>query len=227
MNFIRDALEWLTDPAHWVGNNGIALRIAEHVGISLLSVAIAALLMIPLGVLIGHTRRGTVVAGLATGMLRSVPTLGVITLVGIFVGVGLNAPVIALVILAAPSLLTASYAGVLAVDHATVNAMRAMGVSEGRLITTVELPLAFPTIVGGLRSAILQVSATATLAAYIANYGLGRYIFAGLKSQNYELMLVGALLVIAITLIFDGLMALIHKQATALIQRAAPNGDEQ
>ena len=125
----------------------------------------------------------------------------------------MQAPLIALVILAAPSLLTATYAGFNALNPNTISAMRAMGMSEGAIICKVEFPLALPVILGGARSALLQVAATATLAAYVADLGLGRYIFLGLKSRQYFLMLGGALLVIALTLTLDLFTAWLQRKA--------------
>lgn len=144
------------------------------------------------------------------GAARAVPTLGLLTLLGLALGIGLLAPGIALVVLAIPPLLAGAYAGVASVDANTVKAARAMGMTESQIIFRVELPLAAPVVIGGVRSAVMQVIATATLAAYTADAGLGRYIFAGLKTRDYGEMIGGALLVIALALLVEALFGLRH-----------------
>lgn len=203
MNF----LSWLTDPTHWVGATGIPTRIGQHLAITVIVVLIAAVIALPTGVLIGHTRRGAGIVGAVTGAARAIPTLGLLTLLALVMGIGLKAPLIALVVLAIPSLLAGAYAGVQAIDRTTTSAAKATGMSPFQVITRVEIPLALPVIVGGLRAATLQVVATATLAAYTADFGLGRYLFAGLKSHDYPQMLAGALLVAVLALILEIVLA--------------------
>lgn len=207
MNLFADALGWLADPANWTGPGSIPVRLGQHLAVTAVVVLLAALIAVPAGVLIGHTRRGAGVVGAVTGALRAVPTLGLLTLFGLALGIGLTAPVLALIILAVPSLLAGSYSGVLAVDRSVALAAKAIGMSAPQVIATVELPLALPLIVGGLRAATLQVVATATLAAYISDTGLGRYLFAGLKSRDYPQMLGGALLVIAVAVVLELVLA--------------------
>lgn len=149
------------------------------------------------------------------GAARAVPTLGLLTLLGLALGIGLLAPGIALVVLAIPPLLAGAYAGVASVDANTVKAARAMGMTESQIIFRVELPLAAPVVIGGVRSAVMQVIATATLAAYTADAGLGRYIFAGLKTRDYGEMIGGALLVIVLALLVEALFGLRHLVAGA------------
>ena len=126
-----------------------------------------------------------------------------LTLAGLLFGIGLVAPMIALVLLAFPSVLAGAYAGVEAIDRQTIDAARAVGHSEWQILARVESPLGLPLLLGGLRSAVLQVVATATLAAYVGAGGLGRYLFLGLKTQNYSLMLAASLLVVVIALVLD------------------------
>nr|WP_231598944.1 ABC transporter permease subunit [Corynebacterium occultum] len=203
-------MNWFTDPANWSGAGAIPTRMVEHLLISLVVVLIAAALALPLGVWIGHQRRGGGVVTALAGAARAVPTLGLLTLLGLALGIGLLAPGIALVVLAIPPLLAGAYAGVAAVDGQTVKAARAMGMKESQLIFQVELPLAAPVVIGGVRSAVIQVIATATLAAYTADAGLGRFIFAGLKTRDYGEMIGGALLVIALALLVEALFSLAH-----------------
>lgn len=220
MNLLLEALAWLVDPANWVGPDTIPTRIAQHLAITAAAIALAAALALPAGLLIGHTRRGAGVVGAVTGAARAVPTLGLLTLFGLALGIGVQAPLLALVVLAIPSLLGGTYAGVQAVDQATSQAASAIGMNPVQVLLRVELPLASPIIIGGLRAATLQVVATATLAAYTADLGLGRYLFAGLKSRDYPEMLGGALLVTALALLLETILG--GCQRLAATRLAAP-----
>lgn len=216
MNFIADAFTFILDPANWAGPLGVAARLIQHLGITALSVLIAALVAVPLGLAIGHTGRGRAAVIAVTGAARALPTFGVLTLfvlIGIQFGAGLSLPpvIVVLVILAIPPLLAGAYAGVEAVDRMTIDAARAQGMTELQILTRVELPLALPLLVGGLRSATLQVVATATIAAYVAQGGLGRYLIEGIQSRDYTRAVVGAVLVAALALLLDGLLAAVHK----------------
>jgi osmoprotectant transport system permease protein len=204
MNLFLDAIAWLTDPANWTGAGSIPQRIVEHLWISAVVLVIAAAIALPVGGAVGHTGRGREPAVMVSGGLRALPTLGVLTLFALWLGIGLRAPVIALVILAIPPLLAGAYAGFESVDRRTIDAARAMGMRELQIVGKVELPLSMPIVVGGIRSATLQIIATATLAAYVADFGLGRFIFAGLKTRDYGEMLGGSLLVIILALLVDG-----------------------
>jgi len=170
---------------------------------------------------LGHTGRGKNLAVSVSGGLRALPTLGALTLFGLWLGIGLAAPIIALVILAIPPLLAGAYAGFESVDRRTIDAARAMGMREGQIVGKVELPLGMPIVVGGIRSATLQIIATATLAAYIADEGLGRFIFEGLKTRNYAEMLGGSILVIILALVVDGCFALTQRLVVPAGVRAA------
>lgn len=219
MNLFIEAFAWLTDPMHWSGANGIPLRMLQHIGITFLAVFISAIIAVPAGVLIGHTGRGAGIVGGLAGAARALPTLGVLTLLGLWLGIGLTAPLLALIVLAIPSLLAGAYAGMQSVAPAVPAAARAIGFSPSQVIWRAELPLALPVMIGGLRAATLQVVSTATLAAYTANLGLGRFLFAGLKSRDYAQMLAGALLVIALTIALDLILAAWQRAATAKYTR--------
>lgn len=214
MNLFVEAWAWLADPAHWAGSGGIPVRVLQHLGVTLLAVFAAGLLAVPAGVLIGHTRRGAGIIGGLAGAARALPTLGLLTLLGLWLGIGLAAPVIALIVLAIPSLLAGAYAGVQAVDPAVPEAARAIGFSPAQVVLRAELPLALPVLIGGVRAATLQVVSTTTLAAYTADLGLGRYLFAGLKSRDYPQMLAGALLVVALTLTLELVLAAVQRALT-------------
>ncbi|KRB72757.1 ABC transporter permease [Nocardioides sp. Root190] len=220
MSLFGDAIAWIGDGSHWGGPGGIDARLLQHLWITFAAVLVAAVLALPLGIVIGHTGRGRLlVVGLA-GAVRAVPTLGLLTLLGLWLGIGIEAPLLALVTLGFPSLLAGAYAGIEAADRGAVDAARAIGMSEWQLVTRVEIPLGADVILGGLRAATLQIVATATLVAYISDNGLGRYLFAGLKTRDYPQMLAGAILV--------ALLALLLDLALGSLQRASrrpPRGD--
>lgn len=213
MNLFVDALAWLVDPAHL---GAIGRRVTEHLLFTLAVVAASAVLALPTGILIGHTRRGAVAMPLLTSAARALPTLGLLTLVGLWLGIGVQAPFLALLVLALPPMLAGAYAGVGGADPVTVDAARALGLSERQVLTQVELPAAAPLIVEGVRSTTLQVVATATLAAYTADVGLGRFLFAGLKTRDYAQMLAGAVLVVVLALLLDLLLVLLKRGAIRL-----------
>jgi osmoprotectant transport system permease protein len=208
-----DTAAWLTDGAHWVGTDGIPHRLLEHVGYSVLTVALSALVAVPLGLWIGHTGRLRGVAVAATGALRALPTLGLLTWFVLIAGIGLTAPTAALVILAIPPLLAGTYSGLESLDRQTIDAGRAVGFTEWQVLRKVEIPLALPLLVGGFRSAALQVISTATVAAYIGLGGLGRFLIDGQAYRDYPQMVGGSVLVIALALTVDGLFVVAQRFA--------------
>lgn len=204
MSVAGETLAWLTDEAHWAGGDGIPHRLAEHVGYSALTVVVAALVAVPLGLWIGHTGRWQRLAVGTSGALRALPTLGLLTWFALLLGIGLTAPILALVILAVPPLLAATYSGIESVERHTIDAARGMGFTEWQVLSKVEIPLALPLLVGGFRSATLQVIATATVAAFVGLGGLGRYVIDGQAFRDYPQMVGGSLLVTALALVADG-----------------------
>ncbi|MCR4513395.1 ABC transporter permease [Aeromicrobium sp. 50.2.37] len=207
MSIVTDAASWLSDGANWSGEGGIPNRVLEHVGYTSLTIAVAAAVAVPLGLYIGHTGRLRGLAIGVTGALRALPTLGVLTMFTLLLGIGLGAPTLALVILAVPPLLAGVYSGVESVDPQTVDAARAQGMTEWQILTKVEVPLGLPLVVGGFRAATLQVVATATVAAYVSLGGLGRYIFDGQAVRDYPQMVGGSVVVVVLALLLDGLFA--------------------
>ena len=221
MSILLDALAWLASPANWMGGSGILARSTEHLGLTILIVGLATLVALPLGTWIGHTGRGRWLVS-ATGAARAVPTLGVLTLAGLWLGIGLAAPTLALLVLAIPPLLSATYSGIASTPRATVDAARAIGLTEPQVLAQVEAPHAAGLVAAGVRSATLQVIATATLAAYTANYGLGRFLYAGLKTRDYAQMIGGAIVVVALALAMDAILAL---AARRLRERTQPDAE--
>ncbi|HUE33055.1 MAG TPA: ABC transporter permease [Mycobacterium sp.] len=208
MNFLEQALSYLLTIANWTGPVGLAARILEHLEYTAIAVGASALIAIPVGAIIGHTGRGTLLVVGAVNGLRALPTLGVLLLGVLMFGLGLGPPLVALMLLGVPSLLAGTYAGIANVEPTVVDAARAMGMTETQVLLRVEVPNAMPLILGGMRSATLQVVATATVATYASLGGLGRYLIDGIKEREFQLALVGALTVAALALILDGLLAL-------------------
>lgn len=211
MNLLWD---WLSDPANWDGPYGIPVRVVEHLGYSAVTLVLAALIGIPLGLWIGHTGRGRVlVVNLVNGM-RSVPTLGLLFVAVLVVGPLLGGDIaflvpsiFVLVVLAVPPILAGAYAGVEGVDPGARDAARGMGMRPAEVLVRVEVPCAMPLIFSGLRSAALQVVATATLAASVSLGGLGRFLIDGQAYRDYGQMAGGALLVAALAMLVDLLFA--------------------
>lgn len=208
MNFLQQALAYIFAAGNWPGRSGLGNRILEHLQYTGVAVAVAALIAIPLGLAIGHTRRGSFLVVTAVNSLRALPTLGVLLLGVLLWGLGLLPPTVALTLLGVPPLLAGTYAGIANVDPTVVDAARAMGMTERRVLTRVEIPIALPLILGGLRTATLQIVATATVAAYASLGGLGRYLIDGIKVRQFYLALVGALMVTVLALLLDGLLAI-------------------
>ena len=213
MSILDDTIDWFADGSNWTGDDGVPMRTLEHLGYSALTVGLAAAVAIPVGLWIGHTGRLRGLAVALTGAMRALPTLGLLTWFVLISGIGLTAPILALVILAIPPLLAGAYSGLEAVDRQTIDAARAMGMTEWQILTRVEIPLAVPLLVGGVRSAVLQVVATATVAAYVGLGGLGRFIIDGQALSDYPEMVAGSVLVIVLALALDAVFVGFQKIA--------------
>lgn len=217
---IVDVFGWLADGAHWTGMNGIPHRLLEHLGYSVGGLVIAALIGIPLGLYVGHTGKGTFAVAGTANALRALPSLGLLIAVVMVLqprlggNIALLLPcLIVLVVLAVPAVLTATYAGVRGVDPEARDAAYGMGMTGREVLLEVELPCAVPLIMSGLRSAMLQLIATAMIAAYVSLGGLGRYIIDGQAVRDYPQMLAGAiltaLLALAVELVLAGVQRLV------------------
>ena len=213
---------WLFDPANWTGSGGIPARLVEHLGYVALAMIIALVIALPVGAWVGHTGRGGFLVVGSANALRALPTLGVLILLVTPFGLSIIGPLIALVVLAVPPLLAGTYAGVRNVDPAVVDAARGMGMRGGEVLWRVELPNALPLIIGGVRSAVLQVISTATIAAYVGLGGLGRYIFDGLAQRDFPQMIGGSLLVALLAIVVDLLLAALQKVIVSPGLQAAP-----
>lgn len=211
MSVFAQLFEFLADPLNWSGERSIPTRIIEHLWYTALSLAIAAAIALPVGLLIGHTGRGAFFAINIGNAARSFPSLGVLTLLVLLAGLGITPVLVALVALGVPPIIASTYAGVRGVDPATIDAARGMGMTERGIVSRVELPIAFPLILSGLRSAALQIVATATIAAFVALGGLGRYVIDGLAVRDFAEMLAGAVLVALLAIVIDILFAVIGR----------------
>lgn len=199
---------WLTwdDPV-----GGPLQRLQEHLTYTGLGVLLACAVGLPLGIALGHLHRGGALAINVSNIGRAVPTLGVVILFAVSpVGAGTLGISLALALFALPPVLTNAYVGMSEVDPEAVEAARGMGMGTGEVVRRVELPLAFPLIAAGVRSAVLQVLATAVLAAAVGGGGFGRYLIDGLSSQDYPQLKAGAVLVAGLALVVELVLALVQ-----------------
>ena len=203
MNVVNGVLTWLTDPVHWSGPDGIPVRTLQHLYYSLLATAIAAAIALPIGVFIGHTGRGALFAVNLTNLGRAIPSLGIIILMFTLVGFGITPVLVALTALAVPPIVTNSYIGVRSVDRDVREAAEGMGMRGRQVLWRVELPVAMPLIMAGIRTSTVQVVATATLAAYVGLGGLGRYLIDGFSQRDLPQVVGGAILVAVLALLIE------------------------
>lgn len=208
-----EAAAWLADPTHWTGTAGVPNRLLEHVWMSVGAVALAALVALPLGLALGRRRRGAALALNLSNVGRAVPSLAILALaqqaigLGGWPGFGARPALIALVALAVPPMVTNTYVGVRSVPADVREAARGLGMTSRQVLARVELPLAAPVVMAGLRTAAVQVVATATLAALTAWGGLGRFIVDGFGQQDRAQIVVGALLVAALAVATEAALA--------------------
>ncbi|MGW3145400.1 ABC transporter permease [Streptomyces sp. NPDC001177] len=200
MNVLNFIHAFFSDGSHWQGYDGIPTRVTEHIQYSLEALALAAVIGLPVGLVTGHYGRGGNALALIATAGRALPTFGLLVLVVTWLGFGIEIVMIPLVVLAVPPILVTTYEAMRSVDPSPVDAARGMGMQESRILFQVELPVALPLILGGLRSAAIQIVSTATIAAYVSLGGLGRYIIDGLYQKNYEKVVGGATLVAAMAL---------------------------
>jgi osmoprotectant transport system permease protein len=219
---INRIFAWLADGAHWQGDDGILRRIVEHLEYSLSALVIAALIAIPLGLYIGHTGRGRFLVVSAVGAARAIPSLGLLYLSFFWLAPRLSGEIaflapagLVLVVLAIPPILSGAYAGVEGVEPAARDAAVGMGMRGTEVMRHVELPCALPLILSGMRSAMLQVIATATIAAVLSLGGLGRFLIDGLASQDFPQTASGAVLVAILALVMDMGLALVQRRVVS------------
>jgi osmoprotectant transport system permease protein len=204
-------IDWLVDASHWRGTDGVPARVGEHLYYVSLAVLVAAAIAVPLGLFVGHTGRGSVlVVGLSNAM-RALPTLGLVTILVLAMGLGEWPALIGLIVLAVPAILSGAYAGMQDVDRGVIDAARGMGMTGWQRLWRVEVPNALPLIIGGLRGAVLQAVATAAVAAFVGLGGLGRILLDGLKVRDYSKMLAAAVLIAVLAVLLDLLLAAVQR----------------
>jgi osmoprotectant transport system permease protein len=222
VNPLADVVDWFTDPAHWQGSGGIPTRLVEHLGLTAAALGLACALAVPLALWLGHLGRGGPLAVNLANIGRAVPTFAVLVLLAIGpLGFGPQATIAALVLFAVPPILTNGYVGMREVDRDVVEAARAVGLSPLQVVRTVELPLAVPLLLNGIRLAAVQVVATATIAALVAGGGLGNIILLGFGTQDQAAVVAGALLVAAFALATELLFAALRRVLDPLARRRA------
>jgi osmoprotectant transport system permease protein len=198
---------WYTDRAHWRGADGLPHRLGQHVSICAIALGAACVVAIPVGVVLGHVGRGGLVALNVANVGRAIPSLAILVVAVPLVGIGEKPAYLALFALAVPPILTNTYVGMRQVDPEVRDAARGMGMTGSQMVTRVELRLALPLILAGLRTSTFQVIATATLAAEVAAGGLGRYIVDGLATRDDTQVFAGALTVVVLALVVEGIFA--------------------
>jgi osmoprotectant transport system permease protein len=214
MGWLTGALSWLLDPANWSGSGGVWARLVEHLGLTAASLGLACSVALPVALWLGHVGRGGALAINVSNVGRAVPTFALLALFSLGpppLGRSTFSIVLALTLFAIPPIITNTYVGIRGVDREVVEAATGMGMSGLQVLRRVELPLAVPLLMNGVRIAAVQIVATATIAALVAGGGLGRIITSGFTRQNQDQVVAGALLV--------GLLALVVELAFEYLQR--------
>jgi osmoprotectant transport system permease protein len=233
MELIGEVIAWLTDPAQWTGRDAIPVRMVEHVAMSGVSLLIGLAIALPLGLAIGHTRRWTGAVVAITNVGRAVPSVGILGLAYVVTlplvaaldlrNIGTPATVIALIALAVPPIVVNAYTGIRDVDPDIVEAARGMGMSGRQVLRRVEIPIALPVILAGVRTSSVQVIATATLGAILSTGGLGRYIVDGFAQLDEPQMVGGAVLVMLLVLVSEAVFGLAQRSAVSAGLRGRPS----
>ena len=209
MDLVTDAIGFLTDGSNWSGSTGIPTRLWEHTQMSLMATGLALIVALPVGLTIGHARKGEFLASSIGNIGRALPSFGVLGLVFPFTlrylpgSIGFAATLIALFLLAIPPILINTCVGVQGVDEDTLEAARGMGMDWRQILLMLEIPLAAPLIVSGIRNAAVAVVATATLGAVVAWGGLGRFIMDGFAVRDHGQVIAGAFLVAALAVVAE------------------------
>lgn len=205
---INDLIDWFSSSATW---QEIPQRVGEHALYTVVALVIAAAIAIPLGMFVGHSGRGGVALVGSSNVIRSLPTLGLVTFLFLLLTQAQPAVYIALVVLAIPPILAGTYAGVAEADRAVVDAAAGMGMTGWQRLLQVEVPIALPLLLGGIRNATLQIVATAAVGAYVGLGGLGRFVLDGLSIYDYGEVAGGAVLTALLAIAFDLVLAGIGK----------------
>ncbi|MFI9592138.1 ABC transporter permease [Nonomuraea sp. NPDC052265] len=216
MSWLGSFFGWLADffgtGANWAGPDGIPARLLEHLEFSVLALALAMLIAVPLGLAIGHTGRGEVVVVISANLARALPTLGLLVLFVLLLGTSSIWPVIIpLVLLSVPPILVNTYEGIRGVDPELRDAAYGMGLRGGQVLGRVLVPVALPLILLGLRLSAIQVVSTTTVAAYTGLGGLGRFVIDGFATKDYASVVGGSVLIVLFALVVQIVFALIQR----------------
>jgi osmoprotectant transport system permease protein len=220
MTLLLDTARWLADGAHYQGSDAVQVRVLEHLALSGLAVLIGVAIALPIGLVLGHTGRLGFLAVNVANLGRALPSLALLAFAlplafALGLGLGFWPTLFSLIPLALPPILTNAWSGVRAVDRDVIAAARGMGLSEAQILRRIEVPLALPLILAGMRTAAVNVVATATLGALVAGGGLGRYIVDGLGLREYDRLFAGALLVAALAIAVEVIFATLERRATS------------
>jgi osmoprotectant transport system permease protein len=225
MNYFSQAITWLNDPLNWTISGGLLDRLSEHLQITLWAVLIGCAVGWPIGIWLGHRGRGGSAVITIANLTLALPTLALLTILPLTpLGFGRPPVIAALAVFAVPPLLANAYTGLRSIDPETIEAARGMGLSGGQVLRQVELPLAVPYLAAGLRTAAVQVVATAALATFVNGGGLGEIIGAGFGlgiSVGGGQIVAGGIVVVALALTVEGLLALLQRLVTPPPLRAA------
>ncbi len=225
MSSLSGVIDWLSNGAHWRGSDGVVVRTIQHVELSAVALGVVIVISLPIAMWLGHIKKGGFVAVNLTNIGRAVPTFAVLTLLALTsLGIGNRTVVLALVLFGIPPVLTNAYVGVREVDPQVVEAARGMGMTGLQQLRHVELPLAVPLVLNGIRLAAVQIIATMTIAALVSGPGLGRIIQEGFATQNKPELEAGALLVVALALVVEGVFALLQRVVDP-VRRARRGGE--
>jgi osmoprotectant transport system permease protein len=206
-----NVVRWFTTASHWRGANGIPHRLFEHLQMSIGASLLAAVIALPIGLFLGHLHRGGFIAINLANIGRAIPSFAILVIGAVMFGVGAQPAFVALVALAIPPMVTNAYVGVREVDPEAIEAARGMGMTGAQLLGKVEVPMALPLVMAGIRTSTVQVVATATLAAVIGWGGLGRFIVDGLAQRDFVQVFAGALIVAALSVITELVFALLQR----------------
>jgi osmoprotectant transport system permease protein len=201
VNIFHFADVFFSNHKYWSGQDSIPTRLLQHVQYSLLALGIAGAIGLPVGLVTGHTGRGGNVLAFVATAARALPSFGLLVLLTILLGLGLTPVMVPLVFLAVPPMLVTTYEAIRSVDRSLVDAARGMGMGPLRVLFQVELPVALPLVLSGIRSSAIQIVSTATIAAYVSFGGLGRYIVDGLYQEDYNQVVGGAILVAGLAVV--------------------------
>ena len=206
-SILTEFANFVSDPANWTGTGGLLQRLYEQSVYTVSALLMAAAIALPIGLLIGHTNRGSFLALNVANAARALPSTGLLILLALATTIGAGPVMVALVILGIPPILASTYAGIRNVDPDVVDAAKGMGMTGREILWGVEVPIAMPLVFSGLRAATLQIVSTATIAAVVGLGGIGRPLFDSIQLRGYGEAMATALLVAALAVAFDLVLA--------------------